>query len=340
MAIEIKENMPLAPLTTMRAGGSARFFTSVKTGAEIGEAAWWAREKNLPIFILGGGSNTLVPDAGFPGLVVKIDICGTKYESTHHGVCVYAGAGEVWDDLVRDSVLRNLWGLENLSLIPGTVGGAAVQNIGAYGVEAKQSIHEVEVFDIEKKELRKISGHKCKLGYRDSIFKNNKNLVVISVAFNLVHNATPHTEYEDVKKYFSDKNTEHLTPQKVRDAIIAIRTAKMPGLEIGTAGSFFKNPVVSAEKFEELKGLFPEIKAHLQGDGTAKVSAAWLLDKVGGFRGYRRGDAGVFEKQSLIVVNHGNATSTEIISLANEMKQEIKNKTGISLEEEVVMMSE
>lgn len=340
MTIQVEENVALAPLTTMRVGGGARYFVRVKNITDLSQAIEWAREKKLPFFILGGGSNTLVSDDGFPGLVIKIEVLGTVYENTHHGVRAMVGAGEVWDDFVRDAVLRDLWGVENLSLIPGTVGGAAVQNIGAYGAEVRTAIAEVEAFDLETMTTKNFSGHKCKFGYRESIFKTNKNLVVTRVIFDLSHHGVPHIEYEDVKNYFHEKGTKNPTIQNVRDAVIAIRIAKMPTKGLGTAGSFFKNPIVSGTEYEALKKQFPEIKAHLQGDGSAKVSAAWLLDKVGEFRGFRRGDAGVWEKQSLILVNHGNANAEEIISLAKEMKDHIKEKTNIMLEEEVVMMHE
>jgi UDP-N-acetylmuramate dehydrogenase len=338
MPIEILENVPLKSLTTMGVGGEARFLVHVKKTEELAQAVSWAREQKLPIFVLGGGSNTLVSDAGFPGLVIKIEIAGKVYENVHHGARVTVGAGEVWDDFVRDTVLRNLWGIENLSLIPGTVGGATVQNIGAYGVDARKTIVEVEAFDIEKMSTKWFAGHKCKFGYRESIFKKDKNLVVTRVIFDLPHNGTPHLDYEDVKIFFKTKGVTNPTLQNIRDAIIEIRTAKMPGAGVGTAGSFFKDPVVPMGHYEELKAQFPGLKAHLQGDNTAKLSAAWLLDKVFSLRGVRNGGAGVSEKHSLVLVNHGDASAQEIISLANEIKRSVEEKINVVLEEEVVML--
>lgn len=338
MAIEILENIPLKALTTMGVGGEARFLTHARSADDLKEAVSWAQEQKLPMFVLGGGSNTMVPDEGFPGLVIKVEITGITYENIHHGARVTVGAGEVWDDFVRDAVLRNLWGIENLSLIPGTVGGAAVQNIGAYGVEARKTIAEVEVFDIEKKSMKRMVGHKCKFGYRESIFKNDKNLIVTRVVFDLPHDSAPHLDYEDVKVFFKTKGVTTPTLQNIRDAIIAIRTDKMPEKGVGTAGSFFKDPVVPMEHYEELKKQFPGIKAHLQGDNTAKLSAAWILDKVFNYKGMRKGDAGVSEKHSLILVNHGNASAQEIISLAEEINKNVKEKINVVLEEEVVLM--
>ncbi len=336
--IEIEENIALAPMTTMRTGGSARFFVRVSAANDLSEAFDFATKQNLPVFVLGGGSNTLVPDGGFPGLVIKIEIKGVTYKDTELGVRITAGAGEVWDDVVREAVLRGLYGIENLSLIPGAVGGAAVQNIGAYGIEVRESISWVEAFDVTTKKIKIFSRDECAFGYRESIFKKNKNLIVTRVALDLTRDTPLRTNYEDVKKYFINKGIVTPTLSEMRNAVVIIRTAKMPAPPLGTAGSFFKNPVISNEQFIGIKQQFPEIKAYMQGDGTVKLSAAWILDKVSGLRGVRRGDAGVHEKQSLIIVNYGTATTQNIISLATEMKDSVKEKINIDLEEEVVMM--
>lgn len=334
MAIHIEEQVSLAQFTTMRVGGDARFFVRVASTEELREAISFSRSRNLPFFVLGGGSNTLVSGAGFLGLVIKIEVKGIVFENNH----VTAGAGEVWDDVVRDVVAHNLWGIENLSLIPGTVGGAAVQNIGAYGVEARETIFSVDAFDIEKMKIKTFLRDECAFGYRESIFKKNKNLIVVSVALDLSTEKTPHIDYEDVKKYFNDDKITTPSLREIREAIVSIRTKKMPSSPIGTAGSFFKNPVVSDTQYESLKKQFPDVKAYLQGDNTVKLSAAWLIDHVGHWRGFRKGDAGVHEKQALILVNYGTATADEMLSLAREIKKNTKEKTGVTLEEEVVMI--
>ena len=338
MSIHIEENVALAPLTTMRTGGAARFFVAVKNMDELKEALVWAKERELPIFILGGGSNTLVLDEGFSGLVIKIEIKGITYEDTAGGARVVASAGEIWDDLVRDAVERGLWGVENLSLVPGTVGGATVQNIGAYGVEARMSIVWVEALDTRTGTMKTFSRDECAYGYRESVFKKNKNLIVVRTAFELTHEHSPRVDYEDVKKYFDEKGINAPALVDIRNAIVAIRTAKMPALPLGTAGSFFKNPIVSEHIFKSLKQQFPEIKAYVQGDGTVKLLAAWLLDHVGNWRGVRRGEVGIHERQALILVNYGGATTREILAFAEAMKRDVKEKTGVDLEEEVVMM--
>lgn len=338
MPLTIQEHVLLAPFTTMRVGGNARFFARIENIDDLHQGIMFAREYHLPIFVLGGGSNMLVPDEGFSGLVLKIECKGVSYKENNSFVQLIAGAGEVWDEVVRDAVLRGLWGIENLSLIPGTVGGAVVQNIGAYGVEVGDTILWVEAFDMNTMSVKRFSRDECIFGYRESIFKKNINLVVIRVAFDLTHDGAPNTEYQDIKTFFSENGIVSPSFTDIREAVVTIRTAKMPALPLGTAGSFFKNPVVSMAEFERLVKAYPEIKAYPQKDGTMKLSAAWLLDKVGGFRGYRQGDAGAYEHQALVLVNYGNATTENILSLAREMKNIIKEKTNVTLEEEVVMM--
>lgn len=338
MSITIKEHVPLAPLITMQVGGNARFFAHIESIEDLQEGVVFARAQDLPIFVLGGGSNMLVPDKGFPGLVMKIGIREVSYEENNSSVQVIAGAGKIWDEVVRDVVSRGLWGIENLSLIPGTIGGAMVQNIGAYGVEVCDAVLWVEAFDMHSMQLKRFSRDECTFGYRESVFKKNNDLVVVRAAFDLARNGAPRIEYQDVKTFFTEKKISVPTLADIRNAVVAIRTAKMPALPLGTAGSFFKNPVVSTVEFVRLEKAFPGIKAYKQEDNTVKLSAAWLLDKVGGFRGFRQGDAGVFEHQALVLVNYGAATAENILSLACEMKERIKEKTNVVLEEEVVTM--
>mgnify|MGYP001586837370 CR=1 FL=1 len=334
MKITIEEQVPLASFTTMHVGGNARFFARVKDVDGLKDAIIFARGKSIPVFILGGGSNTIVSENGFPGFVIKIEIKGI----TCDGNRITAGAGEMCDDVVKDAVSRKLWGIENLSLVPGTVGGAVAQNIGAYGVEVRETIFSVDAFDISSMQIKTFLCDECEFGYRESIFKKNKNLIVTRAVFELAEHGAPRVEYEDVKKYFENNGIAVPTLAEIRDAIVSIRTKKMPAPPLGTAGSFFKNPVVSAEQYEDVKMKFPELKAYPQGDGKVKLSSAWLIDHVGKWRGVRRGDAGVHEKQALIMVNYGTARAEEILLLAQEIKKDIKEKTGVTLEEEVVMM--
>jgi len=340
MNILIEENASLAPMTTMKVGGHARFFVRVKNIEEIKEAVSWAYQKKVQFFILGGGANTLVGEKGFSGLVIKIECKGISYKKSGESTSVVIGAGEIWDDIVRDAVKRGLWGIENLSLVPGTAGGAVVQNIGAYGATLGDVVKEVEAFDTKTMNTKVFLRDECASGYRESVFKKNHYLIVTRVTLILRQNGKPLSNYEDVKKYFLEKRITKPSLSDMREAIIAIRTAKMPAPPLGTAGSFFKNPIVSKGEFLRLQKEFPEIKTYPAGENQVKISAAWLLDKVGGFRGFRDGDAGTYEKQALILVNHGTATAGDMISLAEKIKKSIKEKTGVTLEEEVVMMPE
>lgn len=339
MNIRIEEGIALAPLTTMLVGGAARFFVRIVNISQISEALSFARAKNIPLLVLGGGSNVLIPDAGFSGLIMKIECKGISFELDEESrVRMIAGAGERWDYVVESAVLERLWGIENLSLVPGTLGGAIVQNIGAYGVEVCDSVLWVEAYDMQAMKTKIFLRNECMFGYRTSIFKTNRNLIVVRVALELDREEKAQIDYEDVKKYFLIQKNNAPSLEDIRSAIIAIRTAKMPAFPLGTAGSFFKNPIVSADVFERLKRMYPEIKAYVQGDGTVKLSAAWLLDKVCGWRGVRRGNVGVYEKQALILVNYDGASAQEILNLAQEMKDNVFQKTEIVLEEEVVIL--
>jgi UDP-N-acetylmuramate dehydrogenase len=338
MTINIQENVSLASHTTMRTGGPARFFVSVETIEDLESAFAWVKEHEVSVWVLGGGSNTLVPDEGFSGLVIKISLKGISFEESTNCTYLVAGAGEVWDDVVSAAVTHSLWGIENLSLVPGLVGGSVVQNIGAYGIEVKESVAWVEIFDTEEKKIKRFLNEECNFGYRESVFKTKPQFIVVRVAFKLSHLETIRTEYEDVKKYFAEKGIDHPSLQEIRSAVISIRTDKMPGAMLGTAGSFFKNPIVSKAESDRLEHMFPGIKIYPVSASTVKLSAAWLIDNVAKFRGVKRGDAGMYEKQALILVNHGAATSQEIISLAQEIKNIVHEKTNVMLEEEVVMM--
>jgi UDP-N-acetylmuramate dehydrogenase len=336
----MRENVSLKELTTFRIGGSARFFAAAATLAEVGEAAAFARERSLPLFVLGGGSNILVGDEGFPGVVLKIEIKGIEIgDADANGKrLVTAGAGEVWDDLVKRTVEERLSGLENLSLIPGTVGAAPVQNIGAYGIEVKDTITWVEVFDPRNGEITRMTAAECSFGYRSSFFKTpaGKGLIVIRAAFLLEPNGAPDTSYKDIGERISSNAITDVDAQKVRDIVISIRRAKLPDVgKLGTAGSFFKNPIIPLALYDGLKKRFPAMPGYPGAEGGVKIPAAWILDNVCGFKGYRQGETGVYENQALVLVNFGNAAAEEIKSLAEKMTACVKKETDISLEREV-----
>ncbi|MES2437238.1 MAG: UDP-N-acetylmuramate dehydrogenase [Patescibacteria group bacterium] len=335
----IQENILLKEHTTFHIGGAATYFVEVSTIDELQKAVSFAKEKKLKIFILGGGSNVLVSDSGFEGLVIKIVIKGRELKELGEGkVEVVAGAGEEWDAFVGFVVDQNLFGLENLSYIPGSVGATPVQNIGAYGSEVKDTISWVEVFNSESNELEKFTNEQCKFAYRDSYFKKSegKKYIIIRVAFLLSRNGKLSTDYKDVKDYIATNNIFDLTLQKVREIITAIRIKKLPDVKlIGTAGSFFKNPIVPIQHYKDLLELYPTMPHYVLDTETVKVPAAWILDNLCGFKGYRDGEVGVYQNQALVLVNFGGGNADQVAELAEKMIACVKEKTKIVLEKEV-----
>lgn len=386
--MEVKENVVLKNFTTMRVGGPARFFTCVKNTEELKEAIVFAKKNKIPYFILGGGSNIIVSDEGYKGLVIKMEIKGiTISESTNYTnlqidtnkkeALVTAGAGEDWDEFVERCVLKNLYGLENLSYIPGTVGATPIQNVGAYGVEVSDTIFEVHTFNAKTLKEQILKNEDCVFGYRDSVFKkeHNKHLIITAVSYLLKKDATVNCEYKDLREYFcmsestNDTNLqmttnkrygvknydEKITARDVRDAIVSIRKNKLPDpREIGTVGSFFKNPIISQEHYSELKKHYSDIPGYGMSESTndtnlqiatntndyegVKVPLAWILDHICGLRGIKEGAVGLYEKQPLSVVHFGGGSADEIMCFAKKVKKEVKEKTGITIEREVVLV--
>jgi UDP-N-acetylmuramate dehydrogenase len=339
--MKIQKNVSLKEYTTFRTGGPADFFVIVSSVEELKKAVSYAKRKSIPIFILGGGSNILIRDHGFKGLVIKVEIKGIEeQEKSDTHVEVVAGAGENWDEFVAHTVSRNLYGLENLSLIPGSVGAAPVQNIGAYGTEAMNLISWVEVFDIEKGKVRRLINEECGFTYRDSMFKkpHGKKYIITRVAFILSKSHAFNTSYKDVQEHIEKNNLKHedLSLNKLRDIVIGIRKRKLPDIkEYGTAGSFFKNPIIPKTKYEQLLLLYKDMPHFVVDKNNVKIPAAWMLDKLCGFKGHREDNVGIYENQALVLVNFGDATSEQILKLAEKMTECVKEKTGIVLEPEV-----
>jgi len=333
----IKENVPLSDYTTFHVGGPARFFCIVNEVSELKEACYFAKDGKLPIFVLGGGSNVLIADEGFSGLVIKNEIKGIDWIDQNEAVEVVSGAGENWDDLVRQSVEKGLFGFENLSGIPGSVGGAPVQNIGAYGAELSETLNWVEVFDSVTEKIKKLSNQECQFAYRDSIFKKEKgrSLIITKVSCRLLKKAGLKTSYKDVGAYFSETK-ETLTLEGLRRAVLKIRAGKFPDLKIfGTAGSFFKNPIISREDFDKLTTLYPDLSGYRLASGEVKVFLAWIIENICKMKGYREGDAGVSEKQAIVLLNYGKAKSEDIKKLAKKIIDCVREKTNIEVEMEV-----
>jgi len=336
--MKILENINLAEYTTFKVGGKARYFCVVKSEKELSGALFFAREKDLQIFVLGGGSNVLVGDAGFGGLVIKMEMMGVSFEdedkSDGGDVSVTAWAGENWDEFVAKTVEWNLWGIENLSGIPGTVGASPVQNIGAYGTEVKDFISEVRTIDFVDQSVKVFKNSECLFGYRDSFFKKpeGKKYVITGVTFKLSKIPKPNLTYKDLKTYFSSSSP---SLSEIREAVIKIRMGKFPDLSVvGTAGSFWKNPIVSKEHFAELLAKYPNMPSFLFGD-QIKIPLAWILDNVCNLKGYSKGPVNLWKNQPLVVVAEKGATESLVSNFVGEIKSLVKQKTGIEIDREV-----
>lgn len=324
----IEEDYQLLNLNTLRIKCSARYFVRPSSVDELKEAVDFARSHNLSITVLGSGSNVLLPDTGIDGLVINLNFNNTYFEDD----LMVADAGVDWDHFVKETISNGYCGLENLSYIPGTVGACPVQNIGAYGTEVKDFISWVEVFDIESKNVFKLENEQCEFGYRDSIFKKNPNWIIICVAFKLSKNFKPNISYKDLSEKLEGVS---LSAQKIRDEIIQIRKNKLPDWKkVGTAGSFFKNPTVSKEAYQDLLKKYPQIPG-FEAKGKVKIPLAWVLDKVLGLRGYGEGNVALHSSQPLALINLGHATSKEVISFSQNISNKIFDVIGVYPDVEV-----
>ncbi|MBC7948948.1 MAG: UDP-N-acetylmuramate dehydrogenase [Chitinophagaceae bacterium] len=297
----------------------------------------------VPKLVLGGGSNLLFTK-DFEGLVLKNEIMGIQKTSEDENfVYLKVGAGENWHRFVMYCIENNYAGVENLSLIPGCVGASPMQNIGAYGVELKDVFHELTAFHIEEKSNYTFRLKDCQFGYRDSVFKGKyrNQFVILHVTFRLNKKPVFHTGYGAIEQELAKMDVKELSIRAISNAVINIRTSKLPDpLEIGNAGSFYKNPSVSKEKFQQLKTDFPDAVGYDNADGSVKLAAGWLIEHSGpdnetSWKGYRLGDAGVHPLQALVLVNYGNATGQEVYDLSERILQSVHNKFGVTLEREV-----
>ena len=346
--MQIQENVPLAPLTTMQVGGPARFFAEAFTAEEVREAVDYAKSRNLALFVLGGGSNLIVSDRGWPGLVLKVAIPGINHHHGHGTAYFDVGAGENWDDFVAITLQHNCSGIECLSGIPGSVGGTPIQNVGAYGQEVAETIDSLVALNLETREEEEFEKADCEFGYRTSIFNTSARgrYVILRVTFALVHDGEPHVAYADLKKHFANLARKP-TLDEVREAVRQIRASKSmlitPGDEDArSAGSFFKNPVLSAQQFEGLKrraaAKHLEIPNYPAPEARRKVSAAWLVEQSGFPKGFGSGRVGISRKHALAIVNRGGATAAEIVAFKNEIQQRVENAWGIRLKTEPVFV--
>ena len=333
--MQIHENFPLKPYNTFSIDVKAKFFNSFSFVEELEETLMMYSE--YPILILGGGSNILFTK-DYHGAVLKNEIKGIElqHEDAEH-VYVKVGAGENWHQFVLYCIKHNWAGVENLSLIPGNIGASPIQNIGAYGVELDDVFWSLEAFHLSERKIHTFTATDCEFGYRDSVFKNRyKNeFAILSVTFQLKKKPIYHISYGAITEELEKMGVKDLNIKAVSQAVINVRSAKLPDPQrIPNAGSFFKNPEVSASKYEELKLRFPDIIAYPLAKGTVKLAAGWMIEQSG-WKGYRKGDAGCHAKQALVLVNYGNATGKEIYDLSEEILQSVKNKFDVVLEREV-----
>jgi UDP-N-acetylmuramate dehydrogenase len=331
----IIENFPLLDYNTFHVAAMARYFVELTDDKSVTEFLSVTSGKHEPVFVLGAGSNILFTQ-DFKGTIIHPAIRGIETSADKGStVIVKVGAGEKWDDFVQYCVDRDLGGIENLSWIPGLVGASPVQNIGAYGMEIKDNVEKVEGYMIGTGKEFSLKGRECQFAYRDSIFKNElKGKVVIThVTFRLNREPVFNTSYPDLRKEIDEYDDTSL--HNIRQAIIKIRKLKLPDpSELGNAGSFFKNPVVSIDRVSELKRFYPGIPAYTMTDSLVKISAAWLIEQSG-WKGKRYGNTGTHKRQPLIIINHGNATGKEILHCATIIQKAVMNKFGVKLEMEV-----
>ena len=334
----IRENVPLAPFTTLGVGGAARYFAEAATEAEALEGVDFARSRNLSLFVLGGGSNVVIADAGFAGLVLKIAIAGIS----RRDAIFTAGAGCDWDALVAQTVDDGCAGLECLSGIPGTVGGTPVQNVGAYGQDVSETIVEVRALDLQSLAIKTMVNAECGFAYRSSLFNTTERgrYINLQVSFALRPGGEPTLRYADLEKYFAGRTP---TLSEVRNAVREIRHSKamllVPGEEDArSAGSFFKNPVVTQAAFEALSNKFPQMPNYPVVDSARKIPAAWLVEHAGFTKGFTKGAAGISRKHALAIVNRGGATATDIVALQDEIRARVRDKFGIELQPEPVFV--
>jgi UDP-N-acetylmuramate dehydrogenase len=333
--LEILQDYPLKDLNTFGITVNSRYFVSINSVEQLNKVLVSDIARNNPLLILGGGSNILFTRQ-YPGLIILNQIKGIKIiDETNDTALINAGGGEVWQDLVNFALSHNLGGIENLSLIPGSVGAAPIQNIGAYGVELKEVMESLSAIELATGEARTFNNAECDFGYRNSIFKKElkDKYLITNVCLKLTKHPQLNTSYGAVNSRLEEKGIDSPDITDVSKAVIEIRRSKLPDpTKLGNAGSFFKNPVVDKIDFEGLKLVFSDIPGYIN-NSTVKIPAAWLIEQCG-WKGKRFGAVGVHDKQPLVLVNYGDGTGAEIKKLAEDIKTSVANKFGIELEAE------
>lgn len=334
--LPLENDVPLTALNTLGLPARAARYLPVRGLADLQAVRANAELSALPRLVLGGGSN-LVLSRDFPGLVLHMVNRGIRFEERGDHVLATAAAGENWHGFVQATLDAGHAGLENLSLIPGSVGASPIQNIGAYGVEVKDFFHSLSLFDLASGETRSLSAEQCQFAYRDSVFKHAlRDAVIVEVSFALPRQWQARLHYAELAAELRDIAVP--TARQVADAVIAIRRRKLPDpAQIGNVGSFFKNPVVSTQQKADLQSRWPQLVSYAQPDGSHKLAAGWLIDQCG-WKGRSLGRAGVYEKQALVLVNRGGASGAEVLELARAIRADVAERFGVELEMEPVLI--
>jgi UDP-N-acetylmuramate dehydrogenase len=341
------ENVPLAPMTTLGIGGSARYFADVTMPEQLKAGVDWARSRGFPLFVLGGGSNIIVADSGFPGLVLRVSIRGIETGIDGDDVLVSAGAGEEWDPLVARCVASNWAGFECLSGIPGRVGATPIQNVGAYGQETSESLRSVQALDLVTGNFVELDAVDCEFGYRTSRFKtrDRDRFIIARVTYRLRADGKPAVRYPELQRYLDERGVSDPSLADVRDAVLTIRRRKAMVIDPTDAdsrsvGSFFVNPVVSVEELARLKQRLAceDLPVFPVSEDRVKLSAAWLIERAGFQRGYTHGGVGTSTKHALAIVNRGRGTAREVIELKELIQTRVFDLVGIALAVEPVFI--
>jgi UDP-N-acetylmuramate dehydrogenase len=335
MSLPVQAQVSLKPFNSFGVDVRAQLFAEAHSDDDVREALAYATAHDVPLLVIGGGSNLLLT-ADIAALVLRMATRGIRVLSDDGSrVVIEAEAGEPWHPFVLHTLALGFSGLENLSLIPGTVGAAPMQNIGAYGVEIKDVFAGLTALDRQTGELRDFSLEECNFAYRDSLFKQQPGRwLILRVRFKLDRGAQLHLEYGPVRQRLTEQGIEQPTPSDVSRAICSIRSEKLPDPAVlGNAGSFFKNPLVSAGQVAQIKQEHPDVVAYAQADGQMKLAAGWLIERAG-WKGFRDGDAGVHKLQALVLVNYGTATGLQLLSLAQRIQKDIAERFNVELEME------
>lgn len=342
--MEILENQPLEKFNTLALKQSARYFVDVTSQDDVSAALSFARQYQLPWMVLGSGSNVVLSQ-DYPGLVIHHKFKGIELiHDDEASATLKIAAGEAWHDLVQYTLGKNWYGLENLALIPGTVGAAPVQNIGAYGVELSDVFDSLEAWDENLQQWVTLDRHQCQFAYRDSLFKREPHrFLILSVTVRLSKLPRVNISYQNLREYFSPqgvcpRDTGNITPEDVFKAVVAIRQSKLPDPALApNAGSFFKNPLVNIAQYENLLKQYPQLVSYPSGTSQRKLAAGWLIEQAG-WKGLSRGNIGVHPEQALVLVNHGKGDGAELLRFANALCEDIKQRYGVTLEIEPIII--